>query len=248
MFYEYIQNPGAIPSGAKWNSSAERLGAARKFFESQVLAELDGQSLDAQVDRLKAIRANVLKARVIQVELASEEDGFLIFETLNTRGADLRLSDLVKNLLIRGGAKSVPDRRTVAERWDRLVESVQYGRTNPEVVDRFIWQSWNSRRTAVTEAELFKSISKRVGGNSNAHLLHLEELEVDSRTYESLEYEDVRVRARARGVRDAFAVPEFVDSVRALAGIDECLSSELNSIGHSAQVRRDFASNRCATY
>jgi hypothetical protein len=220
IFYERVQNPSAIPSGAEWNSSAERLGTARKFFEDRVLGELNGLSLDAQVERLKAIRANVLKARVIQVELASEEDGFLIFETLNTRGSDLRLSDLVKNLLIRGGAKDVHDRQAIADRWDRLVDRVQYGRVNLDVADRFIWQSWNSRRTAVKEPELFKEISQRVGKDPDAHLLHLKELEVDSRTYEALEDEDVQVQQKARGVRNAFAVPEFVDSVRALAIIN----------------------------
>jgi hypothetical protein len=217
MFYERIQNPDAIPSGAKWNTSAELLGAARKFFEAQILAVLEGQTLDSQLEHLKGMRANVLKARVIQVELASEEDGFLIFETLNTRGADLRLSHLVKNLLIRGGAKNGPDRQAIADRWDRLVERVQDGRTNPDVADRFIWQSWNSRRTAVTEAELFKAISRRVGQDSEAHISHLSELEVDSQTYEWLEYEDIPVQSKVRTVRNAFAIPEFVDSVRALA-------------------------------
>ncbi|WUJ72156.1 DUF262 domain-containing HNH endonuclease family protein [Kribbella soli] len=217
MFYERIQNPSAIPSGGKWNSSAERLGEARRFFEARVIDDLAKRTLDDRVERLKSIRANVLKARVIQVELASEEDGFLIFETLNTRGADLRLSDLIKNLLIRGGATSVPDRQAIADRWDRFVDKLQDGRLNPDVVDRFIWQSWNSRRAAVKEPELFKEISSRVGDDPMKHLSYLAELETDSRTYECLEYEDIQVQPKVAGVRNAFAVPEFVDSVRALA-------------------------------
>jgi hypothetical protein len=32
MFYEHIQKRDAIPSGAKWNVSAERIGDARRFF------------------------------------------------------------------------------------------------------------------------------------------------------------------------------------------------------------------------
>jgi hypothetical protein len=217
MFYEVIQNPNAIPSGAKWNGSAERIGEARSFFEAKVVAAIKELTPSGQVERLKSIRSNALKARVIQVELASEEDGFLVFETLNTRGADLRLSDLVKNLLIRGGATDADDRQTVADRWDRLVDRVQLGRVNVDVVDRFIWQSWNSRREAVKEPELFKEISRVVGASPAAHLSYLEELERDAETYEWLEAEHVQVQPKARGVRNAFAVPEFVDSVRALA-------------------------------
>ncbi|AHH94278.1 DUF262 domain-containing protein [Kutzneria albida] len=214
MFYEKIQNPGAIPSGVKWNGSARQIGEARNFFESHVIKELEDLSLGDQVERLKAMRANVLKARVIQVELASEEDGFLIFETLNTRGADLRLADLVKNLLIRGGATDGADREAIAKRWDRVVDTIQGGGVSPDVVDRFIWQSWNSRRTAVKEPELFKEVSRLVGANPAKHISYLEELEVDSSTYQWLEDEYVQVQSKGRS---AFAVPEFVDSVRALA-------------------------------
>jgi hypothetical protein len=217
MFYEVIQNPNAIPSGAKWNGSAKRIGEARDFFEEKVLAELKGLTPHEQVERLKSIRSNSLKARVIQVELASEEDGFLVFETLNTRGADLRLSDLVKNLLIRGGATEADDRKAIAERWDRIVDRVQLGRVNADVVDRFIWQSWNSRREAVKEPELFKEISRIVAVSAAAHLSYLEELEGDAETYEWLESENVQVHPKNAGVRNAFAIPEFVDSVRALA-------------------------------
>lgn len=216
MFYEVIQNPSAIPSGAKWNKSAESIGEARSFFENHVMDQLNGISLGEQIERLKGIRANVLKARIIQVELTSEEDGFLIFETLNTRGADLRLSDLVKNLLIRGGATNEPDRQAIATRWQRVVERVEEGRALSDVADRFIWQSWNSRRKAAKEPELFKHISHLVRADSAKHLSYLEELETDSQVYAELEYEDIQPR-NDRVQRNAFAVPQFVDSVRALA-------------------------------
>jgi hypothetical protein len=217
MFYEEIQRTNAIPSGAKWNESAKRIGEARSFFEAKILATLKGLTPGEQVEQLKLIRSNALKARVIQVELASEEDGFLVFETLNTRGADLRLSDLVKNLLIRGGATEPDDRQAVADRWDRLIDRVQLGRVSADVVDRFIWQSWNSRRDAVKEPELFKEISRLVGASSAAHLAYLNELERDSETYQWLESESVQVQQKHRSVRNAFTLPEFVDSVRALA-------------------------------
>ncbi|MEU7082949.1 DUF262 domain-containing protein [Streptomyces achromogenes] len=217
MFYEVIQNPNAIPSGAKWNGSAVRIGEARAFFESKILAAIKELTPNEQVEHLKWIRSNALKARVIQVELASEEDGFLVFETLNTRGADLRLSDLVKNLLIRGATTDADDRQAISDRWDRLVDRVQLDRANTDVVDRFIWQSWNSRREAVKEPELFKAIRRFVDESPAAHLSYLQELERDAETYEWLEAEHIQVQPKVSGVRNAFAVPEFVDSVRALA-------------------------------
>lgn len=217
IFYEVIQNPNAIPSKVEWNGSARQIGKARTFFEVKVTAAIKELAPGEQVERLKVIRSNALKARVIQVELASEEDGFLVFETLNTRGTDLRLSDLVKNLLIRGGSTEAADRKTIAERWARLIDRVQQDRANVDVIDRFIWQSWNSRRAAVKEPELFKAISQRVSTNPAAHLDYLQELETDAATYRWLDAEDVQVQKQVAGTRNAFAVPAFVDSVRALA-------------------------------
>ncbi|WDZ93590.1 DUF262 domain-containing protein [Nocardiopsis sp. HUAS JQ3] len=217
MFYEEIQNPNAIPSGIRWNGSAKRIGEARTFFESKVLEEVSDKTPNEQIERLKVIRSNALKARLIQVELASEEDGFLVFETLNTRGSELRLSDLAKNLLIRGGAEDSNDRQAISGRWEQLVDRVQMEHVNADSVDRFIWQSWNSRRTAVKEPELFKEISNIVRGDSAKHLSYLNELEIDSKTYKWLDVEHLQVQQKKNGVRNAFAIPEFVDSIRALA-------------------------------
>lgn len=217
MFYETIQKPGSIPSGVNWNGSARRIGEARKFFEDKILNETQGMSPEEKIDFLKTVRGNVLKARLIQVELKSEEDGFLIFETLNTRGADLKLSDLVKNLLVRGGADNKKDRDAIATRWESLSESVQRGSLVNDVLDRFIWQSWNSRRDAVKEPELFKKISNFVGNNAQDHLNLLKELEEDSDTYAKFDQENRRVEENRQSVRNAFAVPEFVDSISALA-------------------------------
>lgn len=217
MFYEVVQNPSAIPSNATWNQSAERIGRARRFFEQKILDSIEEKSTSNQIDCLKDIRSNILKARVIQVELASEEDGFLVFETLNTRGSELKLSHLVKNLLIRGATTDSTDRQTIADRWDTLSARVQEGRSNADAMDRFIWQSWNSRRPAVKEPELFKRISNLVSSSPSDHLSYLEELEVDSYCYAHLELENLQPELSSSANRNAFAIADFTDSVRALA-------------------------------
>ncbi|MEV0890243.1 DUF262 domain-containing protein [Promicromonospora sp. NPDC050262] len=216
-FKEVVQNPSAIPSGKEWNGSARQIGVARAFFETRVQKALAGKSPVETIGSLREIRNNVLKARLIQVELTSEEDGFLIFETLNTRGADLRLADLVKNLLVRGGATEALNRKTIAERWDRMVDRVQKAVGSMDAVDQFMWQSWNSRRPAVTEAKLYKEIFELIKGDAGRHLAYLEELEFDSVTYQCLEDVDLVIDPSALTAKSALRVPEVVDSIRALA-------------------------------
>ena len=215
MFYSAIQNRNAIPSTEKWNSSAKRIGVARKFFEDKITNLLNDIASDGdKIHCLKDIRGNILKTRLIQVELDSEEDGFLVFETLNTRGSDLRLADLIKNLLIRGGTQNDADRDTISNRWESLLEKALESNIlgNPfDTIDRFIWQSWNSRRQAVKMPEIFKELSQMVNGSPDKHISYLE--------YSYLHKEDITPQTKS-SVRNAFAVPEFVDSVRALAVFD----------------------------
>ena len=223
MFYSAIQNRNAIPSTEKWNSSAKRIGIARKFFEDKITTLLNTLASDEdKIQYLKDLRGNILKTRLIQVELDSEEDGFLVFETLNTRGSDLRLADLIKNLLIRGGAQNDADRDTISKRWESLLEKALESNllgNSFDTIDRFIWQSWNSRRQAVKMPEIFKELSQMVNNSPDKHISYIEELEVDSKIYSYLHKEDITPQTK-NSVRNAFTVPEFVDSVRALAVFD----------------------------
>lgn len=216
-FKEVVQNPSAIPSGKKWNGSAQQIGVAREYFEAKIQKGLDRKSPPDAIETLKSIRSNVLKARLIQVELQSEEDGFLIFETLNTRGADLRLADLVKNLLVRGGATEPDDRKTIAERWDRLVDRIQTEAGSMMNVDQFMWQSWNSRRAAVTEAELYKKIIELVQESAAKHLDYLHELEFDSIAFQYLDDVDLNIAKAELGPKSALKIPKVGETFRALA-------------------------------
>lgn len=242
MFYHHILKPDAIPSTAHWTQSAERIGDARKFFEQRILARVTDLSDESVLEELKLIRSNILKARLIQVELLSEEDGFLVFETLNNRGLDLRLSDLVKNLLVRDGARSRQDRQTVAQRWNAMANAVEATSKNPDVLDRFLWQSWNSRRPAVKVPEVYKELTIALKAGKLTHLGYLKELEEDSRIYCRLDDLEVSQDARQTGIRNAFAEPEFIDALRALALFDV-------TVAHSAVMalaRKYSASTRLA--
>lgn len=217
MFYEFIQNQNAVPSNAKWGSSGERIGSAQKFFEGKVNETLVNLKPEQQVDTLKGIRSNTLKARVIQVELGSEEDAFLIFETLNTRGTELLLADLVKNLLVREGSNKEQDRKNIVNRWSRIVEEVERNNDGRDAVDRFIWQSWCSRRAEKKQSELFKEIKSVIAKKELSCIDYLNELEEDSVIYGQLGDTKAQTRRSERGKRSALSLPTFIDSVRALA-------------------------------
>lgn len=221
MFWQFVQQPDAIPSGAKWGESASRIGEARKFFEEKVSRRLDNaDSVDAKVSALRDIRNNVLKARLIQVELEKEEDAFLIFETLNTRGSDLQLKDLVKNDLVRGASRKRKDREAVSQRWQKVIDSVVVDGSSTDAGDSFIWQSWNSRRNSVKQGELYKALKTLFADGKLDRIRYLEELEVDASIYKYLDAGCREFPKEDRGARISLAVREVQDAICALAAFN----------------------------
>lgn len=221
MFWETIQQPNAIPSNANYDGISRLIAKAREYFERKIAESVDSfDGLEPIVEKLKEIRGNILSARIIQVELTTEEDAFMIFETLNTRGAELELADLIKNLIIRELAQNDQHNQSaLAARWQRMVNHVTQGGHNAELMNRFIWQSWNSRYSAVKEPDLFKQLKIEIGNDQSQQMAYLEGLEEDSQIYLFLQerqggqpFPGTKTRTR-----NAIEVAEVQDAIRALS-------------------------------
>ena len=217
LFWELIQQPDSIPSGKTANQSARLIMAARLYFERRVGEHLEGLDFENVIAELKSLRGQVLQANLIQVEVDSEENAFLIFETLNTRGAELRLSDLIKNMLVREISTKQRDKEAVVTRWQHITDIIASAPDQVQSLDRFIWQSWNSRRAAVKEAELYKSLVELTGRDSQKLLTYLEELECDAGVFRFLEGEHDGMPIPNKSGRSALDVQEFQNAIVALS-------------------------------
>lgn len=73
-------------------------------------------------ESLTRIRDSLLDLKVIFVKLDEEDDAYIIFETLNTRGKDLSLTDLVKNHVtkhLKAQSASVDQTKV---KWEQILE------------------------------------------------------------------------------------------------------------------------------
>ena len=114
--------------------------------------------------KLTKIRDAVLDLKVILVKLDDEDDAYIIFETLNTRGKDLSLADLVKNhvakhLKVKSASVDQPKIK-----WEKLLETLE-GSSAELNVDTFIHHFWLSRYDYLAAKKLFKLLKRRVGKN-----------------------------------------------------------------------------------
>jgi hypothetical protein len=98
------------------------------------------------------------KAKVMVLEVPTDSDAFLIFETLNDRGADLTIADLLKNYLF-GHAGTKLD--TVRDGWMQVLGSLEISSANA-VFTTFLRHYWSSIHGAIRERELYRSIKDHV--------------------------------------------------------------------------------------
>ena len=104
------------------------------------------------------------QARVVQVGTGTDADAFVIFETLNDRGADLTTADLLKNYLF---SQSGSELDFVQAQWIEAVSTFQ-GPEKMKTFVRFLRHWWSSKKGLVREVKLYRSIRDDVKSPAQA--------------------------------------------------------------------------------
>lgn len=149
----------------------ERIQAAHLQFDALVRQLVDSIKADSTLNAkrkqerigegLTAIRNTLLALKLIFVTLDSEDDAYLIFETLNTRGKDLALADLVKNhftKILKAKNKAL-DQTTI--KWNKARETIEGSRADLDT-DTFLYHWWLSRFDYAAAKKIYKEFRKLV--------------------------------------------------------------------------------------
>lgn len=152
----------AVPSGAK-DAAIEKAYKWLTTRVNRVLAPPNAPALkkSAAVAELKSMRDRLLSLRVIWVEHGNEDDAYVVFETLNSRGKDLAVADLLKNHLL-NRIRTKNKRADVArDSWDAMRRRLD--EANPPIdTDRYIQHWWLSSEDYIAQRKLFKAIRTKV--------------------------------------------------------------------------------------
>jgi uncharacterized protein with ParB-like and HNH nuclease domain len=133
--------------------------------------------------KLEQIRDRILRLKLIFVEVDQEDDAYIIFETLNTRGKDLRLSDLVKNHITRLLKPKNVNVDIPKEKWNTMVSLIEQSSADISV-DTFLHHLWLSKYEYTTAKKLFKGLKRHVT-KANVKKF-LEEICRDAGTYREI--------------------------------------------------------------
>lgn len=116
----------------------ERISKTEEFIEALIQLE-------------ECIRDKMI---AIMISVADEANSYLIFETLNNRGLDLSVADLLKNYLFSKAANRLPE---VQSKWKEI--NLVVGRFE---LTKFIRHYWLSKYGVVSEKELYRKIADEV--------------------------------------------------------------------------------------
>src|SRR5260370_19232974 len=162
-------------------NSHRRIETAYRLAYDYVLKAQDGAR-----DKVKEIfkRINYIRSRVrvIWVQVPNEANAYVIFETLNDRGLDLAVTDLIKNFLF--GRASTTNLSDVQQRWISMYSIVESA-VQERNVKHFLRHQWASQHGLTREKDLFDAIKKEINTSSNA-LAYASQLLDDGKIYAAL--------------------------------------------------------------
>ncbi|MEM6973731.1 MAG: DUF262 domain-containing protein [Pseudomonadota bacterium] len=161
----------------------------RKLFIDYLEVNLGSswKSDDNTEKKIIEIRDTIFGMSFIQLTLENEEEAYIISETLNSRGMDLEVSDLLKSLFSRRIKKPNKDISHVTIAWDEIRGRFQ-GLQNTISFDNFLLHYWLSKYSFVSKKDLFKSMKQYISKQKSKEAL--DDIVLKSKSYAKLSSPD----------------------------------------------------------
>ena len=152
-FFEKITIEGNIPDIIY--KSHKRLKDAYNFFKEKI-----NEGIEKNADRLVEDILDALLNRFILIKIEADTDinAHMIFETLNDRGLELSVADLVKNYIFSVSGRYLEE---VVQMWKEMVD--QIGDHN---VTKFLRHFWLSSFKLVRKEEIYKELKGKVNSSN----------------------------------------------------------------------------------
>jgi Protein of unknown function DUF262/Protein of unknown function (DUF1524) len=196
-FSQILSEDGTVPDGTEGMPGAYGYfsGEIRRWVQGEQSAEHRALMLDALQEACEGL------LQVVSIQLDGSSDAQVIFETLNSRGADLTSLDLAKNAIFRLAEKESTEEGEVSElhatHWqpslgdaDYWLETIRQGRYNNERADLFLmhWLTMKIGKPARVQ-HLFADFRKEILQQEPAPTARelVVELSEDAKTFRSFD-------------------------------------------------------------
>ena len=170
IFRTNIQEEGAAlltKDDQKAYTAESRLLKAKKFFSRKIVEVfLPNPNCFPQLERF--INYCMTKLLLLRITVGNDTDAYLLIETLNDRGLDLSISDLVKNRLLMGCNGNEANKKVLLTKWNELITKLHKSRFQAHDFLRFYWCAFHVN---CTKKELYKKIKEEIDGKDGVQIL-----------------------------------------------------------------------------
>jgi len=147
-------NGGSVPSSNSNRRIDDAMNQLRRHVDQEV--ESAGPNWQSRLfDWIDFLEQHV---RVIAISVESESDAFLIFETLNDRGLELTIADLLKNYLLSLNRHRIGP---IKGAWEAMVGAFET-EAEEQTTTTFIRHYWTSLHGPTRERELYRSLKSHI--------------------------------------------------------------------------------------
>ena len=159
FFAKYIQNLN-IEEVNPVNMSQQHVIKNKKSFKTWIEERFNRASPEFP-DQLMDLAVKMTQSKIILIKVEHAEDAYKIFESVNARGVDLSVADLLKNYLLTHIRETGPNEDPAADKWlklQKMVENLDMAITMP----KFVRYSWISRYQFDSEKNMYRGIRDKV--------------------------------------------------------------------------------------
>jgi hypothetical protein len=157
-FQDFVIQHRSIDEVQKALDGLKRHDPNRRLLESILLCQREVETIagkEQEAGLFELVKYLKESVKTVQLVVPDEANAFTVFETLNDRGLDLSILDLVKNYVF---GKCGEDRlREIQKNWSQMMANL----TNVPA-DDFLKSYWTSRYGRIQTAQLFQSFKAKV--------------------------------------------------------------------------------------
>ena len=139
--------------------SHRRIIAAANLAKKKIADILKGQPKSDYTEILNRwVKFLKEKAQVIWLTVSDYADAYVIFETLNDRGLELSLADLLKNYLFWKSGDRIQEAQRMWSEMTGILEAV----SDEDITTYYIHHLWSSRFGLTRKRDLFREVRKKI--------------------------------------------------------------------------------------
>ena len=161
-FQKHIQSSPReeFPAVRNLNAEQKKVRDNYNLFQKEISKEIDNLDTSGKRDRLYKILTRLENMKLVKIEVSDEARAYEIFETVNARGADLTVADLLKNTIFR---EVPPDERRggdfAKDMWSKILENLEGTGID---ITTFVRYHWLSKKPFETKKNLYRMVKGEI--------------------------------------------------------------------------------------